>query len=124
MAGTRNESKQAVDRLEQLAVPQSSIISEKPLNVRRADQMSALPWLDGVLRKIQLSDKLRLLLRQADLPWTGDACFLYRRCLAVLRLRSSISERAQLCCHSWSAWAQPQRRFFMCSKGEPSGLTV
>ena len=70
MAGTRNESKQAVARLEQLAAPQSSIISEQPLDVRRADQLSALPWLDGILRKIQLSDKLRLLLRQADLPWT------------------------------------------------------
>jgi tight adherence protein B len=70
MAGTRNESKQAVARLEQLAVPQSSKFAEKPLNLRRADQLSALPWLDGILRKIQLSDKLRLLLRQADLPWT------------------------------------------------------
>jgi tight adherence protein B len=61
--------KRTITRLEQLAVPQSAV-TESSLELRRVEQLSGIPWLDNLLRKADFSDRLRLLLYQADLSWT------------------------------------------------------
>jgi tight adherence protein B len=84
MAGRKSASKQALSRLEQLAAPQGAASADGQLDVRRADQLSALPWLDGILRRIQVADKLRRLLSQADLQWTVGRLILVSAMLGCI----------------------------------------
>ena len=64
------ETKQTLSRLESIAAPQSKAAQEESLNLRRADQISTIPWLDRLLQQGDISERLRLLLYQADLKWT------------------------------------------------------
>jgi len=62
--------KQAMTRLEQIRAPQSDAGLDESLGLRRVDRLSALPWLDGVLRRVDIAESLRLILYQAELNWT------------------------------------------------------
>jgi tight adherence protein B len=64
------ETKRTLSRLESLASPQSRAAKEDSLNLRREDQISTIPWLDRLLQQRETSERLRLLLYQADLKWT------------------------------------------------------
>jgi tight adherence protein B len=64
------ETKQTVSRLESIAAPQSRAAQEENLSLRRADQLSTIPWLDRLLQQGDIAERLRLILYQADLKWT------------------------------------------------------
>ncbi len=64
------ETKQTVSRLESIAAPQSRAAQEDSLSLRRADQLSTIPWLDRLLRQGDITERLRLMLYQADMKWT------------------------------------------------------
>jgi tight adherence protein B len=66
----RKEEKQVMTRLEQIRAPQSEAEMDESFGVRRVDHLSALPWLDEVLRRVHIAESLRLLLYQANLQWT------------------------------------------------------
>src|SRR5580765_2433027 len=71
VATPRNkENKQTISRLESIAAPQSKAAQEDNLSLRRVDQASTIPWLDRLLQQGNISERLRLLLYQADLKWT------------------------------------------------------
>jgi len=71
VATPRNkENKQTISRLESIAAPQSKAQQEDNLSLRRVDQASTIPWLDRLLQQGNISERLRLLLYQADLKWT------------------------------------------------------
>jgi tight adherence protein B len=70
-AGKAARTKQTTARLKeiQLNLPHEAA-PEKPVEFRITESFSTLPWLDKLLKKVNLAPELRLLLRQADLKWT------------------------------------------------------
>jgi len=66
----RKDVKQAMTRLEQIRAPQPDAGMDESVELRRVDQLSALPWLDEVLRRVHIAEGLQLILYQAELNWT------------------------------------------------------
>lgn len=69
--GRSNETQQAIARLEAIGIGPSAPENEQDsVSVRREELLSGIPWLDRLLQRLDLARKLRLLLYQADVPWT------------------------------------------------------
>lgn len=83
-ASTSKSAAKTVSRLESISVPQSDEAREDMLALRRVERLSAVPWLDRFLRRIDVSDRLRLILYQADLTWTVGRLLLLSAVLAVV----------------------------------------
>ena len=79
--GTK-EAKQTRSRLDQIGAWKSDSFKGEPLDVRRVEQLSALPWLNELLKKLDFTNKLRLLLQQAELNWTVGRLLLISTALA------------------------------------------
>ncbi len=79
---TSKGAAKTVSRLESIAAPQSDAAKEDILALRRVEQLSAVPWLDRFLKRIDISDRLRLTLYQADLQWTVGRLVLTSAALA------------------------------------------
>ena len=62
--------KQTTTRLEKISAPQSRFAPEDSVDVRIEDRLSTVPWLDKFLRRMDLSERLKLMLYQADVNWT------------------------------------------------------
>jgi tight adherence protein B len=72
-----DEKKQTLARLETIrSGPQRPSLGEEPLEVRRADVLSTIPWLDHLLVRLDIAPKLRLLMHQADMTWTTGRLLL------------------------------------------------
>jgi tight adherence protein B len=76
------EAKQTVSRLESITAPQSRNAQEESQSIRLTDQLSTIPWLDRLLQKGDISERLRLLLYQADLKWTVGRLLLLSASMA------------------------------------------
>lgn len=83
VAGRKKDTEQAISRLESLTAPQGGP-AEEELNLRRADELSTVPWLDRFLRKVRLAERLKLLLYQADLQWTVGRLLLIAAALGCV----------------------------------------
>src|ERR1043165_6555726 len=64
------EMKEARRRLNQIRLPHSEAGDDSLNIMRREKPFSPLPLLDEFLKKLQLAEKLKLLLDQADLSWS------------------------------------------------------
>lgn len=64
------EVKQTMGRLESIAVPRSQLSMEETQAVRREEPLAGIAWIDALLRRADIAEKLRLLLYQADMRWT------------------------------------------------------
>ncbi len=86
-----------------LAVLESALVSEKAeshdqiVDVRREDLLSAVPWINRWLLKLEIAPRLRILLYQANLKWTAGglllmtfACFAVPSYLLYLRTGAGI----------------------------------
>ncbi|MGA7859682.1 MAG: type II secretion system F family protein [Terracidiphilus sp.] len=71
-AGASKQDKQMLARLDSaLATNRSkSDMADLLVDVRKNELLSTIPWIDRLLRKIELTPRLRRLLYQADLKWT------------------------------------------------------
>ncbi len=71
-AGASQESKQMLARLDSaLATGRArSDMDELLIDVRKSEITSTIPWIDRLLRQLELTPRLRRLLYQADLKWT------------------------------------------------------
>jgi tight adherence protein B len=69
MAPGAQDAKQIRSRLERLRDPRANV-SEEAVDVRRVEQLSSIPWLNAILRKLDITERLRLLLNQSGLEWT------------------------------------------------------
>jgi tight adherence protein B len=78
------ETKQTRSRLELIAAPQSDFAKEDMLAMRRVEQLSGIPWLDSLLRRVDIADPIRLALHQADLKWTVGRLLMMSGLLAVV----------------------------------------
>lgn len=70
--GAAKQDKAMLARLDSaLATTQSkSDMSDLLIDVRKSDTLSNIPWMDKLLRQMELTPRLRRLLSQADLKWT------------------------------------------------------
>jgi len=70
--GASQESKQMLARLDSaLATGRTRTDMEDLLvDVRKSELTSTIPWIDRLLRQLELTPRLRRLLYQADLKWT------------------------------------------------------
>src|SRR5215204_1478761 len=84
MAPGSKEAKQTRSRLEQLRGPQSNYSAEESLDLRRVEQFSSLPWLNAILQKVDVTERVRLLLQQADLKWTVGRLLVVSAALAAV----------------------------------------
>ena len=79
--GTK-EAKQTRSRLDQIGAWKSGSLKDEPLDVRRLEQFSTLPWLNELLKKLDFTENLRRLLQQADLNWTVGRLLLIATAMA------------------------------------------
>jgi tight adherence protein B len=83
-APASKEIKQTASRLEGIRAPQSRAARENALTVRREERLSTLPWLDDLLAKVDLSNRVRLLLYQAEVTWTVGKLLLLATMVGLL----------------------------------------
>jgi tight adherence protein B len=69
--GSSKEVKQTLARLDAISLSRGVNPDAEPVDVRRQELLSTLPWLNRLLESFTLTAQLRLLLRQANLTgWT------------------------------------------------------
>src|SRR5207248_5588971 len=78
------EIKVTASRLESIAAPQSTAAKEESASLKRAEQLSAIPWLNRLLQRFDIVEPLRLLLYQADVKWTVGRLLLIAAFLACV----------------------------------------
>jgi tight adherence protein B len=84
-SGRAQEKKRTLTRFEKVAVRTVSADMEAvPSVVREEEVLSPIPWLDRLLRKANIAERMHLLLYQADLPWTVSKLALASMLLAFL----------------------------------------
>src|SRR5580698_3048675 len=71
-AGAAKQDREMLARLDSaLATGKSkSDMADLLVDVRKNELLSTIPWVDKLLRKVELTPRLRRLLYQADLKWT------------------------------------------------------
>src|SRR6201993_2095178 len=71
-AGASRQDKEMLARLDSaLATNKSkSDMADLLIDVRKNELLSTIPWIDRLLRKLELTPRLRRLLYQANLKWT------------------------------------------------------
>lgn len=78
------EVKRTHSRLEAIAPPQSRAAKEESLSLRRTDYLSNIAWLDRLLERLDLTERVRLLLYQANMQWTVGRLLLMSATLALV----------------------------------------
>jgi tight adherence protein B len=81
MAPGARDAKQMRSRLEQLRDPRTNA-SEEAVDVRRVEQLSSIPWLNAILQKVDITERLRRLLYQSGLEWTVGRLLVVSAALA------------------------------------------
>jgi len=86
--GASQQDKQMLSRLDSaLATGKGkSDMADLLVDVRKNDLLSSIPWIDQMLRKVELTPRLRRLLYQADLKWTVGGLALM--CVAAFAVPS------------------------------------
>ncbi|MGD0309781.1 MAG: type II secretion system F family protein [Acidobacteriota bacterium] len=84
-SGRAQEKKRTRTRFEKIAVRTAAVdVEPAPSVVREEEVFSSIPWLDRLLGKADISERIRLLLYQADLSWTVSKLLLASMLLAFL----------------------------------------
>lgn len=79
---SRVETQRTRERLESLTTVVARDIVEEPMNLRRQETLSNIPFLNQILLRLQVAPKLRLLIYQAGLEWNvGDVLL---GCLGIM----------------------------------------
>lgn len=71
-----DETKQTLARLDSIRPGPQNVAGDEPLVVRRSDALSAIPWLNSLLERMDVAPKLRMLLYQAEVSWTAGRLLL------------------------------------------------
>jgi tight adherence protein B len=69
-SGKSEQAKQVLASLDSALATESLEARDQILNLRKSDSLSAIPWLNQKLLKLELGPMLRGLLNQADLKWS------------------------------------------------------
>lgn len=81
-AGASNSTKETLARLESALATGATRTADEIVDLRKRELLSAVPWLNRWLLRIELAPRLRLYLYQAELKWTVGGLILM--CLACL----------------------------------------
>jgi tight adherence protein B len=79
LAGGKTSSRQTrkvLATLDSALASANQELPEKAVNFRKSELLSAVPWLNRSLLKIDLAERLHRLLNQADLKWTAGKLIL------------------------------------------------
>lgn len=69
-AGTSEQQRQVLDRLDSISMAAKRAPQEEGLSLLREEMLSSVPWINRWLQEVDLFPRLRQLLREADLRWT------------------------------------------------------
>jgi len=83
-SGRAQEKRRVLSRFQKLALRAAMGAETVPSVVREVEVFSSIPWLNSLLGKADIAERLRLLLYQADLPWTVSKLTLGSTLLASL----------------------------------------
>lgn len=76
-AGVSKETKQTLAVLEStLAFDKPEVIKDQLVDIRKQELLSAVPWMNRWLLKLEIAPRLSRLLYQANLKWTAGALIL------------------------------------------------
>jgi tight adherence protein B len=75
-ANVSKETKKTMSNLESIIVTGPAASRDTVVNLRRDEMLSAIPWINRWLLKVELAPYLRLMLYQADLKWTAGVLIL------------------------------------------------
>jgi tight adherence protein B len=96
-AAVSKETKQTMTNLESVLTASPLVSRDPVVNLRKDELLSAIPWINRWLLKIELAPYLRGVLYQANLKWTAGVlllmssiCFVIPTYLIYLRSRSFI----------------------------------
>ena len=83
-SGASQRSKQTLANLESVLATSSVESRDQMVDIRKAELMSAVPWINRWLLKMELAPRLRTLLFQANLNWTAGRLLLMIAACAVV----------------------------------------
>jgi tight adherence protein B len=90
--GASEQTKQTLAVLESALAVEHSQIGDPIVDIRKSELLSAVPWINRWLLKIEVAPRLRSLLYQANVKWTAGglilmsvACFTFPAYLIYLR---------------------------------------
>jgi len=75
-SGASQRTKQTLMALESALAVDSSISNDPIVDVRKNELLSAIPWINRWLLKLEIAPRLRTLLYQANLKWTAGGLLL------------------------------------------------
>ena len=91
-SGATEQTRAMMTRLESAIAVGKPEMADLVVDVRKSEMMSAIPWLDRYLSKMELTPRIRRFLAQANVKWTVGglalacgACFLLPGYLVYLR---------------------------------------
>ena len=96
-AGASQQAKQTLAHLESALATSTRQTKDQIIDIRKSELMSAVPWINRWLAKMEIAPQLRLWLYQANLGWTAGglilmtiACFVVFGYLVYLRTDHAI----------------------------------
>ena len=79
-SGSAQQAKQVQATLDSALATESREAREQVVNLRKNEQLSAIPWINEHLGKMEIAPKLQALIHQANLNWTAGS--LLSMCVA------------------------------------------
>jgi tight adherence protein B len=96
-SGAPQQTRQALAFLQSALATDALHRGDQMVDIRKQDLLSAVPWINRWLAKMELAPRLRVLLYQANLKWTAGgmllmslACFAFPAYLIHLRTDTDI----------------------------------
>lgn len=77
-------AKQALATLDSALANENLDARKQVLNLRKSEQLSAIPWLNRQLQKLELAPRLQRLLAQAEVKWTAGGLMTMCAALALI----------------------------------------
>jgi len=83
-SGAQQKAKQVQATLDSALATESQEMRDQIVNLRKNDQLSAIPWINNRLGGLEVGPKLQALIHQANLKWTvGTLLMLCAVCFAL-----------------------------------------
>lgn len=138
LAGTsaaNQHARQALATLDSALANENLEARKQVLNVRKSEQLSAIPWLNRYLQRLELAPRLHRLLAQAEVKWTAGALIAMTAVLGLIPAYLITSEFHSLLigtlvgaalCATPTGWVlfKRKRRFGKFEQGLPEALDM
>jgi tight adherence protein B len=83
-SGASQRAKQVQATLDSALATESQEMRDQIVNLRKNEQLSAIPWINNRLTKLEIGPKLQAMIHQANLNWTaGSLLAMCGACFAV-----------------------------------------